>query len=136
MIIGTGLFFTGSVFSHTSNNNVQPIPQQTIQPVANNSQPANDTGIEIRIISNSSWQGSYLVSYGDQNNTGFINVNGTGNRNIKIDGNPTDINLGIAKIEDDGLDLTVELVVNNTIVENQTIGNSAGGDTIDFEHVF
>ena len=63
-------------------------------------------------------------------------MNGTGNKNIKIDGNPAQINFQLGKVLDDGQELTAELVINNTVIENQTINSGPGENSIDIEHVF
>lgn len=131
IIVGIGLLISGSVFSDT-----KYVPQSTLQqsqPQAALNLPQNVSEIEINVISNGAWHGSYQTYLKNTNQQDMGNiqysdinklVNGTGNKNFKINGNPSQILIQFGKDYDDGNELTVQLVVNNTIIEKQTITGS------------
>lgn len=138
VLICAGLLISGLVFSN--NVNTAPVIQQPAtsiqQPIASTNISQNDSGIEIKIITNGTWQGSYQSYINNQNQSleDDQNVSGTGNKTFKINGNLSELDAQFTKGNDDGNMLIAYITDNNTIIDAQSTNDSS--EWITLQHDF
>lgn len=99
-------------------------------PIIYSNKTSNVSATEVRVITNSSWEGASTIYYRNGSDitiktlTGEDLLSRTGSQSFTIDGNPISLNIQVKKQNANDLgDLTLQLVVNGSVVKTESTTN-------------